>query len=67
MECAEVVRYHITGNAVTERGYAAVVADGWDMEWRSDGSSHSSTGRELVVLSRRRGDWRIVWRTQLPG
>jgi hypothetical protein len=32
MERAEVVRYHTTGNAVTERD-AAVVEYGWDMEW----------------------------------
>jgi ketosteroid isomerase-like protein len=67
MERAEISRYRTSGHIVTERGDAAVVEYGWDMEWRSDGSSHKATGREVLVLSRRGGDWRVVWRTQLPG
>ena len=67
MERAQVHHYRTSGHLVTLRGDAAIVEYGWDMGWDSDGSSHSATGREVLVLSRRDGNWRIIWRTQLPG
>jgi ketosteroid isomerase-like protein len=67
MERAQLHRYRTSGHTVTERGDAAVVEYDWDMAWDSDGSSHDATGREVLVLSRCDGDWRVVWRTQLPG
>jgi ketosteroid isomerase-like protein len=66
-ERAQVHHYRTSGHLVTQRGDAAIVEYGWDMDWDSDGSSHSATGREVLVLSRRDGNWRVVWRTQLPG
>ena len=59
MERAEVHHYRTLRHVVTLRGDAAVVEYGWDMAWDSDGSSHSATGREVLKLSRRDGNWRM--------
>jgi ketosteroid isomerase-like protein len=67
MARARVHHYQTSGHAVTRSGNAAVVEYGWDMAWDSDGSSHKATGQEVLVLSQRDGNWRVIWRTQLPG
>jgi hypothetical protein len=67
MSRSHVDRYETSGHIVTERGDAAVVEYGWDMEWESDGAGHSASGREILMLARRGGAWRVVWRTQLSG
>ena len=62
---AEVSRYETSDIRVTERGDAAVVEYAWDMAWSDGGERHEATGREVLMLARREGEWRVVWRTQL--
>lgn len=67
MSRSEVTRYETSDCIVTERGDAAVVEYGWDMAWESGGETHEATGREVLVLACRAGEWRVVWRTQISG
>ena len=67
MACAKIERFDSRDHVVTERGDAAIVEYRWDMAWRSDDAAHEAAGREILVLARRDGAWRIVWRTQLSG
>ena len=67
MARSKVAWFAARDHVVTERGDAAIVEYRWDMAWRSDGVAHEASGRELLVLARRDGAWRIVWRMQLPG
>lgn len=67
MERSRMVRFDARDHVVTERGDTAIAEYRWDMAWESDGASHETTGRELLVLARRCGEWRAVWRTQLAG
>lgn len=66
MDRSRIARFDARDHAVTERGDTAIVEYRWDMAWESEGASHEATGRELLVLARRGGEWRVVWRTQLP-
>jgi ketosteroid isomerase-like protein len=66
MERSRVRRFKTSDHAVTRRGDTAVVEYDWEMAW-DDGAAHHATGREILVLSRRRGGWRVVWRTQISG
>lgn len=57
-----------TGNQmVTVRGDIAVIEYSWEMAWTAGGVDHAEKGRELLVLARRDGKWRVVWRTQIAG
>jgi ketosteroid isomerase-like protein len=62
---AKIAWFKSRDHVVTERGDAAIVEYRWNMAWRTDGAAHEATGREIVMLARRAGAWRIVWRTQL--
>ena len=64
---AQVNRFKTSDHAVTLRGDTAVVEYQWEMTWIAAGEEHNETGREVLVLSRRDGNWRAVWRTQIPG
>lgn len=63
---AQVERFQPANYQVTMRGDAAVVEYQWQMTWSAAGMEHDESGREVLVLSRRAGEWRIVWRTQIP-
>ena len=51
---------------VTRRRDTVIIEYDWEMTWTGDQSIHHETGRELLVLTRRSDEWRVVWRTQLP-
>lgn len=65
MDRSRIARFDARDHIVTERGDTAIVEYRWDMTWESGGASHEATGRELLVLARRDGAWRVVWRTQI--
>lgn len=65
MARSEIRRYVTSDHVVTERGDTAVVEYSWSMSW-DGGGSHTASGREVLVLARPDGGWRVVWRTQLP-
>jgi len=67
MSHARMNRWETGGQVVTVRGDAAVIEYGWDAAWTMGGVDHAEKGRELLVLARRAGEWRMVWRTQIPG
>jgi hypothetical protein len=46
------------------RGKTAIIEYHWRMRWVSGAETHEATGREILVLARRRRQWRIVWRKQ---
>jgi ketosteroid isomerase-like protein len=64
-ERCRVEHYRSEDHQVTERGDAAVLEYGWHMTWRDGEQNHQARGREILVLSRRHGRWRVIWRTQL--
>lgn len=64
--CAEVSRFQTHDHVVSQRGDTAVVEYEWEMTWSSSGEEHNDIGREVLVLARRNGNWRVVWRTQIP-
>jgi ketosteroid isomerase-like protein len=66
MDRSRVRRFVTSDHVVTERGDAAVVEYKWEMTWESDGAAHDATGSEVLVLARRGGAWRVIWRTQRP-
>ena len=63
---AQVSRFEPSDYVVTLRGHAAVVEYRWQMTWIAAGAEHNESGREVLVLSRREENWRVVWRTQIP-
>ena len=67
MSHAQVKRFETSDHVVTPRGDTAVVEYRWQMDWAAGGVDHSETGRDVLVLARRDDDWRVVWRTQIPG
>ena len=66
MSRAVLRRYKTSDYVVTERGDTAVVEYAWEIAWESAGESFAEEGRDVLVLARRNGGWRAVWRTQLP-
>lgn len=50
-------------------GDTAVIEYDWTIIWRPAGQDQASTenGRETLVLAKRDGNWRAIWRLQLPG
>ncbi len=67
MAASEVQRFNVSDFRTTERGDTAVVEYAWEMAWTTEGNAFAETGREILVLTRRDGQWRVVWRTQIPG
>lgn len=63
---AQVHRFETDGHAVTVRGDTAIVEYRWRISWVAAGTGHNETGRDVLVLSRRKEGWRVVWRTQIP-
>jgi ketosteroid isomerase-like protein len=63
---ASVERFVTFDHIVTQRGEAAVVEYRWEMTWVASGERHDDVGREVLVISHRNGEWRVVWRTQIP-
>jgi ketosteroid isomerase-like protein len=63
---ARVNRFQANDYFVTRRGDTAIVEYEWQMTWVAAEVEHSDTGREVLVLARRAGNWRVVWRTQIP-
>jgi len=55
--------------AVDTWGDTAVVSYRFEISYDMQGRRYDETGRDLMVLSRRDGRWRVVWRTLLssPG
>ena len=66
MSHARVNRFETSDHVVTLRGDTAIVEYRWRMDWTAAGTAHSEAGREVLVLSQRNGEWRVVWRTQIP-
>jgi ketosteroid isomerase-like protein len=66
MSVAKVNRFATSDHIVTLRGDTAIVEYQWRMSWTAAGADHHETGREVLVLSRRDDNWRVVWRTQIP-
>ncbi len=66
MARCEVATFTTSDHVVTRRGPAAIVEYGWHMAWNDQGAEHEAGGREVLVLAARDGEWRVVWRTQLP-
>jgi ketosteroid isomerase-like protein len=66
MERSVVRRFATSDHIVTERGDAAVVEYQWEMAWENDGAAHDAVGSEILMLARRGGAWRVIWRTQRP-
>jgi ketosteroid isomerase-like protein len=67
MQRCHVLRYEPTDYIVTHRGDSAVIEYAWDMAWDDAGNSHEAKGRDVLVFARRNDEWRVIWRTQLPG
>jgi ketosteroid isomerase-like protein len=66
MDRCTVERFEASGHTVTQRGDTAVVEYGWDMAWRDGDVRQQAKGREVLVFARRGGQWRVIWRTQVP-
>ena len=66
MSHAQVNRFATSDHVVTLRGDTAIVEYRWLMDWIAAEAAHTEAGREVVVLSRRDREWRVVWRTQIP-
>ena len=66
MSHAKVSRFETADHVTTLRGDTAVIEYRWEMEWTAGGVDQHEVGREVLVLSRGDGGWRVVWRTQVP-
>lgn len=47
-------------------GDTAVATFEWSMTWQAGDAEQVQTGREVLTLVSRDGDWRLAWRTMLP-
>ena len=65
MKRCDVRAFDTSDYSVTERGEAAIVEYAWRMQWSDGDAEFDAKGRETLVLSRRDGAWRVVWRMQL--
>ena len=61
-----VEHYTTSDHVITHRGEAAVIEYRWSMAWTSAGMDYNENGREILVLALRDGNWRVIWRTQIP-
>ena len=43
-------------------GDTAVVTSGWEMKYSMKDQDYDESGREVFVLARQDGRWRVVWR-----
>ena len=67
MDRCVVRRFVTSGHHAVVRGDTAIVDYDWAMAWDDGEAAHEAEGREVLVLARRAGAWRVVWRTQLAG
>jgi ketosteroid isomerase-like protein len=63
---AQIKRFETHDHLVTQRGDTAIAEYEWQMTWVAAGAEHNEFGREVLVMARRAGNWRVVWRTQIP-
>ena len=64
---ASLVEHYTTANhVVTRRGDTVVIEYQWQMAWTSAGTDYNDAGREVLVLASHDGNWRVIWRTQIP-
>jgi len=63
---AQINRFQTSDHFVTQRGDTVIVEYAWQMTWVVGRAEHNDAGRDVLVLSRRNDDWRVVWRTQIP-
>ena len=47
-------------------GDTAVATYRYEIEWTRDGAQNKEAGSDVLVLSRRAGKWKVVWRTIVP-
>jgi ketosteroid isomerase-like protein len=66
LDRVQVHEYNATDLQSHHSGPVAVVTYRWQMHWTAGGAQRSSAGRDVLVLRRESGDWRLVWRAQLP-
>ena len=67
MRRCRIRRFATAGHHEVVRGDTAIVDYDWDMAWEDGDREQEAKGREVLVLARRAGRWRVVWRTQLAG
>jgi hypothetical protein len=48
-------------------GDSAVTVTPWTVEYEREGEIHREAGGDLLVLARERDEWKVAWRTLLPG
>jgi ketosteroid isomerase-like protein len=65
LERVDVHEYNATDLRSHRSGPVAVVTYRWQMQWSAGEAHRSSSGRDVLVLHRDNGDWRLVWRAQL--
>ncbi len=66
MAISSVEHYTTSDHTVTHRDDTVIVEYQWTMAWTSAGIDRNDKGREILVLTRREGHWRVIWRTQIP-
>ena len=65
MQRVQVHEYNATDLTSHRSGPVAVVTYRWQMHWTAGEAHRSSSGRDVLVLRKDNGDWRLVWRVQL--
>ncbi len=65
MQRVQVHEYNATDLASHRSGLVTVVTYRWQMQWTVGAAHRSSSGRDVLVLRKDDGDWRLVWRVQL--
>jgi uncharacterized protein len=66
MRDAQVHEYNATDIESEVLGAVALLSYRWQMDWSKGEENFRATGRDVCVLEPAGGDWRILWRTQLP-
>lgn len=66
MAIARNVEYSEHARQFDRIGSNAIVTVDFEIAWTMDGIHHRERGRDLFVLTRQRGAWRIIWRTLVP-
>lgn len=58
--------FETSGHVTTLSGSSGVVEYEWRMSWSDGADKHDAEGREVLVLNQSDGNWRVIWRMQVP-
>lgn len=66
LDAAKVHRFEVLDLTVTVFGATACAVVPFQIRYELQGQIYDEKGEDILVLMQNAGEWRIVWRTQVP-